>query len=128
MAHKFGESGGIDAIIQSRRCPSVLIRESGPKNYSRKGRVPVDPRTHRGHTPESFENSVNRDWERKQKAARTDWKVNNRSSRKRGSGMKPLGSVSLAEFSALKRETGDPNVWRDPKAALKRIGRSYDID
>lgn len=42
---------------------------------------------------------------------------------KRDGRLRYRGSVCAREYHALIRDTGDKHIWREPKKALKRIGR-----
>lgn len=117
--------GNIDDIISSGKAPGVIVRgpRSGKMEYSDKARIPVIPTDEDPRAAQAYEDQTNR--EIADKAQQAKAAARQRKSSGKLGGLRMIGSVSVREQQALERETGDPDIWRDPAAALKRIGKHF---
>jgi hypothetical protein len=118
---------GIEEILRSRRFPGIVsATPSHQFEYRQDAKMPIvrglggDPRN-----AEQYERdraAVLAEKDRVGRQQHRDAKI----ARPRDGRTRYVGSVCFREYEALKRQTGDKHIWRNPKAALKRIGRLVD--
>ena len=118
---------GIEGILRSRRFPGIVsATPSHLFEYDQKAKMPIVKGL-------GGDNRNAAQYER-DRGAVLDAKDKHGRKQRRDAKLAPgrdgrtryVGSVCLREYAALKRQTGDKHIWRNPKAALKRIGRLVD--
>ena len=122
------EHGGIEEILRTGRAPGLISRGVAHEPEFKRGALPHTEGI--GAFSDCDADGLNR---RLCKSVGIGTKKARKAAEERRcSGRKPslkhVGRTTMYEYLALQRETGDKHVWRNPREALKRLGKDRLVD